>query len=144
MPSIRIQRAADGERDHPIFTELARRMESVRQRAFEMFAARGGEEGHDLDDWIAAEHEVLGWPAAELKEANGAFQVVRAPTRANSVISFRQHRRSSTNCEPSSQRTGHGRRRPGRTWSTSAMSRRRRVPRRCWYRKIRRSGASQS
>ncbi len=75
MPSIRIQRAADGERDHPIFTELARRMESVRQRAFEMFAARGGEEGHDLDDWIAAEHEVLGWPAAELKEANGAFQV---------------------------------------------------------------------
>lgn len=75
MPSIRIQRATDGEHDLPIFTELARRMESVRQRAFELFAQRGGEEGHDLDDWISAEHEVLGWPAAELKEANGAFQV---------------------------------------------------------------------
>ncbi|MCC6930698.1 MAG: Hsp20 family protein [Gemmatimonadaceae bacterium] len=75
MPNIRIQRAADGERDLPIFTEMARRMESVRQRAFELFAERGREEGHDLDDWITAEHEVLGWPSAELKEANGAFQV---------------------------------------------------------------------
>lgn len=75
MPDIRIQRATDGERDLPVFSELARRMDAVRQRAFEMFSERGGAEGHDLDDWIAAEHEVLGWPAAELTEADGAFEV---------------------------------------------------------------------
>lgn len=75
MSDIRIQLANDGERDLPVFSELAQRMDAVRQRAFEMFAERGGTEGRDLDDWIAAEHEVLGWPAAELKEANGAFQV---------------------------------------------------------------------
>lgn len=75
MSDIRIQLANEGERHLPIFSELAQRMDAVRQRAFEMFAERGGTEGRDLDDWIAAEHEVLGWPAAELKEANGAFQV---------------------------------------------------------------------
>lgn len=75
MSDIRIQLANEGERDLPVFSELAQRMDAVRQRAFEMFAERGGTEGRDLDDWIAAEHEVLGWPAAELKEANGAFQV---------------------------------------------------------------------
>lgn len=75
MSGIRIQRANDGERDLPVFSDLARRMDAVRQRAFEMFAERGGTEGRDLDDWIAAEHEVLGWPAAELKEANGDFRV---------------------------------------------------------------------
>lgn len=75
MPNIRVQRAADGERDLPVFTELDRRMDAVRQRAFERFAERGGQSGHELDDWIAAEHEVLGWPAAAFKEANGAFEV---------------------------------------------------------------------
>ena len=69
MSGIRIQRANDDERALPVFSELAQRLDAVRQRAFELFATRGGTAGHELDDWIAAEHEVLGRPAAELKEA---------------------------------------------------------------------------
>ena len=34
------------------------RLERVAQRAYERFAARGFEHGHDLEDWLAAEAEV--------------------------------------------------------------------------------------
>ena len=30
----------------------------IRQRAFELYEARGREEGHDLDDWLRAEEEI--------------------------------------------------------------------------------------
>lgn len=75
MTNIPIQRAGDGQRDLPVFSELERRMEAVREKAFERFLNRGATLGSDLDDWVAAEHEVLGWPAAELKERNGSYEV---------------------------------------------------------------------
>jgi len=31
--------------------------ETIRVRAYEIFLARGGEHGHDLEDWLAAENE---------------------------------------------------------------------------------------
>lgn len=31
--------------------------EAIRQRAFEIYLARGGESGHELDDWLRAERE---------------------------------------------------------------------------------------
>ncbi len=33
-------------------------MEKIRQRAYELFEARGREEGHELEDWLQAEAEV--------------------------------------------------------------------------------------
>ena len=32
--------------------------EAVARRAFELFLARGGMHGHDVEDWLAAEHEL--------------------------------------------------------------------------------------
>ena len=32
----------------------------IRQRAHEIYAARGGEPGHDVEDWLQAEREVKG------------------------------------------------------------------------------------
>jgi hypothetical protein len=32
--------------------------EEVRRRAYELFEARGGEEGHAWDDWFRAEQEI--------------------------------------------------------------------------------------
>ena len=63
-----MQRAADGNRDLPSFRELERRMKAVRGRAFDLFTERGGLFGRELDDWLTAQREVLGWPAAKLKE----------------------------------------------------------------------------
>lgn len=33
--------------------------ESISTRAYEIYQSRGGELGHDLDDWLQAESEVL-------------------------------------------------------------------------------------
>jgi len=32
--------------------------EQVRRRAYELYEARGGEDGHDVDDWLRAESEI--------------------------------------------------------------------------------------
>jgi len=32
--------------------------EEIRKRAYELFEARGGEEGHELEDWLGAEEEI--------------------------------------------------------------------------------------
>jgi len=39
----------------------------IRLRAYYHFLARGGEHGHDMEDWLAAEAEIVGKkaPAAE-------------------------------------------------------------------------------
>jgi hypothetical protein len=34
-------------------------LEQVRLRAYELFEARGGSHGHDLEDWLQAEAEVI-------------------------------------------------------------------------------------
>lgn len=34
--------------------------EDIRKRAYELFEARGREEGHELDDWLRAEEEIVG------------------------------------------------------------------------------------
>ena len=34
--------------------------EKIRQRAYELYELRGGEEGLDVDDWLKAESEVTG------------------------------------------------------------------------------------
>lgn len=33
-------------------------VEEIRQRAFEIYTARGGTHGYDLDDWLQAEREL--------------------------------------------------------------------------------------
>jgi Protein of unknown function (DUF2934) len=32
--------------------------EEIRRRAYELFEARGGEDGHELEDWLRAEEEI--------------------------------------------------------------------------------------
>lgn len=34
--------------------------EQIRQRAYELYEARGREDGHELDDWLQAQSEVTG------------------------------------------------------------------------------------
>ena len=36
--------------------------ERIRQRAFELFQLRGCQNGHDFDDWMQAETEIMGKP----------------------------------------------------------------------------------
>lgn len=31
----------------------------IKQRAYELYSARGGEAGHDLEDWLRAETDIM-------------------------------------------------------------------------------------
>ena len=38
----------------------ADREEQIRVRAYELYVARGSEDGHDMEDWLEAEAEITG------------------------------------------------------------------------------------
>lgn len=75
MSNVQVTRDVEGERSLPVFQEISDRLEAVRQKAFALFQGRGGAIGRDMDDWIAAERDVMGWPAAQLTEKQDAFEV---------------------------------------------------------------------
>jgi HSP20 family molecular chaperone IbpA len=53
----------------------------VEQRAYEIFTNRGSVDGHDFDDWVQAESELLQPVTAELSDAGDAFIAVAAVSR---------------------------------------------------------------
>lgn len=75
MTNVVVQKANGTEKRLPIFDEIAKRFEDVRHRAFELFENRGCEIGRGLEDWLKAEREILGSPAAELAEKDGAYEL---------------------------------------------------------------------
>jgi HSP20 family molecular chaperone IbpA len=75
MSDVKKVHHTNGERSLPVFAELDRKMEAVRQRAFDLFSNRGARPGGDLDDWIAAERELMGWSTAELTDRQDEFEV---------------------------------------------------------------------
>jgi hypothetical protein len=42
-----------------VTTSPIEREEQVRRRAFELYEQRGREDGHELDDWLQAESELV-------------------------------------------------------------------------------------
>jgi hypothetical protein len=40
--------------------------EAIRRRAYDLYEARGREDGHDLDDWLHAEEEITEKKAREI------------------------------------------------------------------------------
>lgn len=50
----------------------------VEQHAYEIFTNRGSVDGHDFDDWVQAESELLQPVTAELSDAGDAFIAVAA------------------------------------------------------------------
>lgn len=53
----------------------------VERRAYEIFTNRGSVDGHDFDDWVQAESELLQPVTAELSDAGDAFVAVAAVSR---------------------------------------------------------------
>jgi HSP20 family molecular chaperone IbpA len=66
--------SAPSDRALPIFAEFDRLAEQIRVQAYNLFARRGASDGHELEDWLAAERELC-WPAAELVERKDEFVV---------------------------------------------------------------------
>jgi HSP20 family protein len=76
MANLAVQTVEDkGGKPLSLFEEVEKQFGEVRRRAFELFEKRGRELGHTLEDWLQAEHEVMGWPAAELSEADSKYDL---------------------------------------------------------------------
>jgi HSP20 family protein len=75
MSQLKVQKVKEADdRTLPVFAELERLADRIRMEAYNLFARRGANEGHALDDWLAAEREVC-WPSAELIEKDGEYDV---------------------------------------------------------------------
>ncbi len=59
----------------PVFAEVERTIDKIRQRAFSLFEKRDGPPGLDWEDWLLAEHEVLGTSLAELVESDKEWKL---------------------------------------------------------------------
>ncbi|HTS18588.1 MAG TPA: DUF2934 domain-containing protein [Verrucomicrobiae bacterium] len=42
--------------------------EQIRARAYQIYLARGGQPGHDTDDWLQAEYELMQLPIRKIAE----------------------------------------------------------------------------
>ncbi len=73
--NVAVKRIADAkQRNEPALASVDVLMQSIRERAYELFSQRGFGEGFALEDWLKAEHEIS-WPAAELVEEDKAYQL---------------------------------------------------------------------
>lgn len=76
MSNVEVQKVKDPNgKPLPIFEEIAKQFAAIEKRAFELFESRGRMFGHELEDWLKAEHEMNGWSAAEMKEKDGALEL---------------------------------------------------------------------
>jgi HSP20 family protein len=57
-----------------IFDELRKTQDRIMKRAYDIFRSNG-DSGSDLDNWLAAERELIWKPSIELREADGQFLV---------------------------------------------------------------------
>lgn len=56
-----------------LFKHMSEWSDRIAKRAYDFFAASGFTNGHDLEDWFKAEHELLKPVALEVKEAPDEF-----------------------------------------------------------------------
>jgi HSP20 family protein len=53
-----------------LFNRIGNLHQSIAKRAYELFEARGGEQGQDLEDWLRAESELLQFVPIEMVESD--------------------------------------------------------------------------
>jgi HSP20 family molecular chaperone IbpA len=63
--------------EHHLFHEMRDVRHLIARRAYQLFADRGFADGHDLDDWLRAERELLHSAPLELRETDSEF-ILRA------------------------------------------------------------------
>jgi HSP20 family molecular chaperone IbpA len=80
MSQIAVQRVREAGTQCSLFEEMKNLAERVRQRAFEIFQNRAGQNGSDLDDWYQAERELIWTPESDLLEKDGKFEMQVAVT----------------------------------------------------------------
>ena len=60
--------------------QLQEMEDRVMRRAYDIFVGNGSSKGHDVDDWLTAERELVRKPAIELTEKDNQFEIQVAVT----------------------------------------------------------------
>jgi len=63
--------------------------EQIAARAYQLYLERGRTDGHDLDDWMQAEYELMQLPVRKLAELEPP-QAPRGKTKSRSIIELVQ------------------------------------------------------
>jgi HSP20 family molecular chaperone IbpA len=58
-----------------IFDEIEKMERQIERRAYELFEGRGCEVGRDMDDWLAAERELVWSPPISVEESDGEITI---------------------------------------------------------------------
>ena len=66
MPDVKITRQSDTATTLSSAPARDRELEAIRQRAYELFIERGDHESNEVDDWLAAEREILGMASGDV------------------------------------------------------------------------------
>jgi len=75
MSQVAIEKINDGSPETlPIFGEIAKQFAAIERRAFDLFEKRGFKIGHDLEDWLRAERDVVLSPTSELVDEGKEFK----------------------------------------------------------------------
>lgn len=61
---------------NPDVSSLEETEELIRQRAYRYYEQRGCENGHDLDDWLRAELEIVGTRSSDSETAFEALEAM--------------------------------------------------------------------
>ncbi|MGO9039941.1 MAG: Hsp20/alpha crystallin family protein [Steroidobacteraceae bacterium] len=78
MTAVTVQKAAkEADRTLPVFRDIEKLTQRIRDRAFAAFAARAGQQDWALNDWLTAERELCG-PASELVEREKDYMLTVA------------------------------------------------------------------
>ena len=72
--SVTIQKFRTREASLPFLKQVDRLFDQIRQRAFSLFEEREFSPGRDIEDWLAAEREILWSPPVELIENDQEFR----------------------------------------------------------------------
>jgi ribosomal protein L7/L12 len=56
---------------------MAATLDQIAARAYQRFLARGGEHGHDVDDWVASERELATYEVVLLSPGGSMIELLR-------------------------------------------------------------------
>jgi HSP20 family molecular chaperone IbpA len=75
LSQIAIEKITDGSpKTLSFFSDIAKQSEAIERRAFDLFEKRGKELGHELEDWLKAERDVVLSPLSELVDEGKVFK----------------------------------------------------------------------
>jgi Protein of unknown function (DUF2934) len=60
--------------------------EQIAARAYQIYLERGRISGHDMDDWLQAEYELMQLPVRKLAEIEPALQIPKGRPRRKSLV----------------------------------------------------------